>query len=394
MQIALFLLGFLLFIGLVLIHEFGHFYAAKRSGVKVLEFGLGFPPRAWAKRLKSGMLFSLNLLPLGGFVRLKGEHVAAKQPGSYGAAPLASKTKIMLGGVVMNLLAGLVLLTILAATGLPVVYDKSSAGQDQFTVARDTQISHDYVYIDEVQAGSPAASAGLKEHDILQSVTVSGHTLNVGSAQQLHELTKTLAGQVVTIGYKHEGQQRSANLQMLSQSVVQASLKSDQPKGYLGVSTTDLLVRRSTWSSPIVAVGITGQLVKLTAQGIWHALAGLGSLVAGGATGNTTARQNGQAEASNQAGGPVAVGVILWDSGSLGLSFVLVVIAVVSLTLAFINILPIPALDGGRLAVTYLYRLFKKPLKRSTEERIHGTGMAVLMVLFLLITIGDVKRYF
>lgn len=338
MQIALFLLGFLLFIGLVLIHEFGHFYAAKRSGVKVLEFGLGFPPRAWAKRLKSGMLFSLNLLPLGGFVRLKGEHVAAKQPGSYGAAPLASKTKIMLGGVVMNLLAGLVLLTILAATGLPVVYDKSSAGQDQFTVARDTQISHDYVYIDEVQAGSPAASAGLKEHDILQSVTVSGHTLNVGSAQQLHELTKTLAGQVVTIGYKHEGQQRSANLQMLSQSVVQASLKSDQPKGYLGVSTTDLLVRRSTWSSPIVAVGITGQLVKLTAQGIWHALAGLGSLVAGGATGNTTARQNGQAEASNQAGGPVAVGVILWDSGSLGLSFVLVVIAVVSLTLAFINI--------------------------------------------------------
>ena len=393
MQILLAGLGFLLFIGLVVIHELGHLYAARRGGVKVNEFGLGFPPRAWSRKLKSGMTLSLNWLPLGGFVRLKGEHDMDGRPGSFGAAPLATKVKIMLAGVTMNLIAGLVLLTLLAATGLPVLFNKDSSGQNQFTITRDTKLSSDYVYVEDIQPGSPAATAGLSNRDVIESISTPSQTLHITSSDDLHNTTPSLAGQTVWVTYKHNGAQRAASVKLLTQAQVEASQNTSNPKGYLGVSTTDLQVRRSTWSSPIVAVGLTGQLAELTAVGLWHAVSGLGSTVAGGATGNHQARENGQTEASSQTGGPVAVAAILWDNGALGINFVLVVIAVISLTLALINALPIPALDGGRLFVTLVFKLLKRPLKPETEDRIHGTGMIVLLFLFVLITIADVKRF-
>src|SRR5580698_876104 len=111
MTIFLLVLGLVLFIGLIVLHEFGHFIAARRSGVEVEEFGIGFPPGIWSKEMKKGYRLSINLLPLGGFVKLKGEHDADKTPGSFGAASLLSKTKIMLAGVGMNLLAAMVIFT-------------------------------------------------------------------------------------------------------------------------------------------------------------------------------------------------------------------------------------------------------------------------------------------
>lgn len=393
MQALLFVLGFLLFIGLILIHEWGHMRAARRAGVKVIEFGLGFPPRAWARKLKSGMIISLNWLPLGGFVRLKGEHATDNRPGSFGAAPLKAKTKIILAGVAMNLIAGMILLTILAATGLPVLINKASTGQDQFTISRDTKQIKNYVYIQNILPGSPAAQAGLSSRDIIETISTPQRSQAITSAATLRATTSEFAGQTVTITYKHNGQQKLATAPLLSNQAVNSSLNSTNPKGYLGVITADLQVRRSSWSSPIVAVGLTSQLAELTGKGLWHALSGLGSIFAGGITGNTQARQQGQTEASSQVGGPVAVATILWDNGALGVNFVLVIIAIISLTLALVNILPIPALDGGRLLLILIFRLMKKPLKPALEDRIHGTGMLVLLALFVLITIVDVKRF-
>ena len=393
MQVILFGLGFLLFISLILIHEWGHMRAARRAGVKVTEFGLGFPPRAWARKLKSGMTISLNWLPLGGFVRLKGEHSMDSRPGSFGAAPLKAKTKIILAGVAMNLIAGMVLLTILAATGLPVLINKTSVGQDQFTISRDTKLVKNYVYVRDILPGSPAAQAGLSNRDIIETISIPQRTRGITSAASLRATTSEFAGQTVAIAYKHSGKQKVTTATLLSEQVVNASLDSANPKGYLGVATADLQVRRSSWSSPIVAVGLTGQLTELTAKGIWNIFTGLGSILAGGVSGNTQARQHGQTEASNQAGGPVAVAAILWDSGALGFNFILVVIAIVSLTLALVNVLPIPALDGGRLFIIYLFKMLRKPLRPELEDRIHGTGMLVLLALFVLITIVDVKRF-
>src|SRR2546423_669124 len=112
MSVLLLILGLVLFLSLVIIHEFGHFVVARRNKVQVEEFGIGIPPRAWSRRLKSGLLFSLNWLPLGGFVRLKGEHDEDRSPGSFGAASLPAKIKIMLAGVTMNVLTAIVLFTI------------------------------------------------------------------------------------------------------------------------------------------------------------------------------------------------------------------------------------------------------------------------------------------
>src|SRR3954468_20380333 len=104
MQLLLFIFGVMMFAGLVLVHEFGHFIVARRNGVDVEEFGLGFPPRAMSKKTKNGMLLSMNWLPLGGFVKLKGEHDSDKAKGSFGAASLGAKTRILLAGVTANAL--------------------------------------------------------------------------------------------------------------------------------------------------------------------------------------------------------------------------------------------------------------------------------------------------
>src|SRR6185369_2836902 len=119
MSVFLLIIGILLFVGLVVFHEFGHFLAARRNGVEVEEFGIGFPPRAWKRTTKKGFVFSLNWLPIGGFVKLKGENDAATEKGSFGAARFRDKAKIMLAGVAMNLAAAFVIFTVLAVVGMP-----------------------------------------------------------------------------------------------------------------------------------------------------------------------------------------------------------------------------------------------------------------------------------
>lgn len=395
MQVLISILGFILFIGLVLVHEWGHFIAARRNGVDVEEFGLGLPPRALGKKTKSGMILSLNWLPLGGFVKLKGEHDADMRKGSLGAASLLAKTKIMLAGVTMNLIVGLVILTTLALTGMPRLVNKADYGQDQFSVKSDTKISRQEALLIYIEPDSPAAKAGIQNFDVITKVSGGSKTYTINTPEQLATATNSLAGQTVTLTYKHSGQTLTKNVVLRSDKEVNASLKTDNPKGHLGVEPYQLVFTRSTWSAPVVAVGFTGQLIELTAKGLGHALAGLGSIIAGTATGNHIARVNGQAEASSQVGGPVAIFKILSGSGSLGLAYMLAIIALISLTLAFMNVLPIPALDGGRLAVMLVSRgIFKRPISRSAEERIHGTGMAVLLALIALITVVDVKRFF
>src|SRR6266480_4743335 len=139
MSITLLLVGILLFIGLVVVHEFGHFIVARRNGVEVEEFGIFFPPRLYTRKTKAGWLFSINALPLGGFVRLKGEHDTDTEPGSFGAASLWTKSKIMSAGVVMNILTALVLFTILALIGMPKLVE------NQFSVKSDTKLSRQEV---------------------------------------------------------------------------------------------------------------------------------------------------------------------------------------------------------------------------------------------------------
>ncbi len=389
MQLALSVFAIFLFVCLVLIHEWGHFIAARRNGVEVEEYGLGLPPRMAGKRLKSGLLLSMNWLPIGGFVKLKGEHDNSTLQGSFGAANLRAKTKILLAGVTANFLVGVFLLTLVGWIGTPRLIP------NQFTVASDRHTLRQEVRAGYIQPGSPAERAGLQHQDTILSISYGGKTFPTSTPEQVHDATQQLAGKKVTLSYDHRGQTITKQTQLLSTKEVKASQNTDEPKGYLGFVPTQLQVDRYTWSAPVVAVGFTGQLIALTGQGLWHAVEGVGSIVAGAATGNQEARVHGQDQATSQVGGPVAIATILWGSGALGINFILWVIAIISLTLAFMNILPIPALDGGRLAmILYSRKVLRKPLSKATEERLTGAGMAFLLVLILLITVVDVRRFY
>lgn len=382
-------MAIILFIGLVVVHEFGHFIVARRNGVGVEEFGIFFPPRLYKRKMRGGWNFTINAIPLGGFVRLKGEHDSDTEPGSFGAATLSVKSKIMAAGVVMNLLTALALFTILALVGMPKLIN------NQFTVKSDTHLVTSKILIGYIEPGSPAANAGLRSQDQLTGIAQEGsRPVNVESVSKLPKVTKNFAGKTVKVFYVRGGYQRNAKLKLLSTKAVEASRKSDSPKHYLGISPQEFTIQRSTWSAPVVAIGFSAQVTALTFQGLGHALGGLGSLIAGAVTGNTTARQHGQTNASSQVSGPVGIFVILKQGSLLGYQYMLLIIGIISLTLAIMNILPIPALDGGRLWITLVARGFKRPLSAQLEETINLAGFLILISLIIVITLVDVKRFF
>ncbi len=238
--------------------------------------------------------------------------------------------------------------------------------------ARETLISY-------VEPGSPADKAGLRTQDEINDIAIAGHSpVSIDSAKNLPKITKNFAGKPVTVYYTRAGHNHEAHI----------TLRSSGSNGYLGVIPTDFSFQRSTWSAPVVAVGLSAQLTGLTFQGLGHALGGLGSLIAGAVTGNHTAREHGQTAASDQVAGPVGIIVILKNGSLIGYQFMLFIVAYISLMLAIMNILPIPALDGGRLWLTLIFRGLKRPLSARREEAINATGFALLLGLIILITIG------
>ena len=353
-------LGLVLFILLVVVHEYGHLIAAKRSGVEVEEFGIGFPPQAKVLTKKNGTTYTLNWLPLGGFVKLKGENDSATEKGSFGAASLGNKTKIIAAGVLMNFLAAAVIFTIIAFMGMPRLID------NQFQVKSDATVTKQEVFAGSVEKDSPASSSGLQAGDRINSI----NGVTITSGKQLREATTKSAGKTVEVVYTHEGTAQTKTV----------TLRNDPERGNFGVSPGEQTLVRSTWSAPIVGIGTTVQFSVET-------LRGLGSAIANLFTGHA-------AEAGQAVTGPVGIVVVLKDLAKQGLVFVLFLIGVISVSLAVMNLLPIPALDGGRLFVMYLFRIMKKPLTKETEERIHGTGMIVLLALAALITVVDIRRFF
>lgn len=365
MWIVLLVIGLLLFISLVVVHELGHFWAARRNGVEVEEFGIGFPPRAWSRKTKKGFIFSLNWLPIGGFVKLKGENDSASEKGSFGAASFGVKTKIMLAGVAVNLLVAFVLLTALAWLGMPQLVD------NQFTVDSDTSIVKNEVLVGYVEPGSPADDAGLQTRDQLLAVTANGHADAIQNAEQLPELTEKYAGQEVIITYERGGQELTAPVE----------LRGDDDDGApLGVAPAEYTLTQSTWSAPVVGAGLIGQFTGLTFQGLGTAVSAL--------------FQGDGARAAEQVAGPVGIVAVLKEGSLLGYQFVLLIVAIISLSLAIINVLPIPALDGGRFYMLLLARLFGKKMSRDMEERIVGASFIFLLLLIVLITVVDVRRFF
>lgn len=377
------IIGVIVLTILVVIHELGHALVAKKHGVVVEEFGVGFPPQAWSKKVPNSFLgknvtYSINWLPLGGFVKLKGENDSATKKGDYGSVNFWKKTQILLAGVVMNWITAAVLLSFLAAFGMPNIL------KDQFHIPSDAQFVQQPVELVAVSNDLPASKAGLQVGDKI--LRFAGQPLE--EPESLSNLAKDNAGKTVEIIYSRNNVEATTKVALREDN--------DDKKGYLGASPSQLELIRSSWSAPIVGVGLTAQMSWLTLQG-------LGDLLANSVTGlvmkfspNAADRESGNeklAVAGDSVAGPVGIfGVIFPAAGREGPTQVIMLAAIISLTLAVMNILPIPALDGGRWFVTALYKALRKPLTKEREEKIHGTGFLVLMALVVLITIADIGK--
>lgn len=371
------LIGVIVLVALVVVHELGHAIAARRSGVVVEEFGIGFPPKAWAKKLKNGVLFTLNWLPLGGFVKLQGEHDAATKKGDYGAATFWQKTKILFAGVVVNWAVAILLLTILAWTGLPKILP------DQFSIPSDTVTTTTPVTITNVVDGLPAEDAGFEDGDEIIAI----NDQPIISTTELIDETVALRGETVDVTYVRDGQEATTEVTLR-----------DAESGVFGAQLSQSETIHATWSAPIVGFGTTIQFTVVTLQGIGDLIVNFFGGLFMQLSSDESTREQGAANvdtAANSVAGPVGIlGVIFPAAGEAGLTQVVLLAAIVSLTLAVMNALPIPALDGGRWFVTAIYKVLRKPLKKDVEERIHGTGFMVLMGLIILVTIGDVGKLF
>ncbi|MCX6728796.1 MAG: M50 family metallopeptidase [Candidatus Saccharibacteria bacterium] len=370
--------GLLILVFLVTVHELGHAIVSRRNGVVVEEFGVGFPPRAWGKKLKNGTILTLNWLPLGGFVKLQGENDAANKKGDYGSATFLNKTKILFAGVFANWLVAAVLLTILALIGLPKVLP------NQFSVPSDTQTIAQPVEVSNLTPDYPAVKAGLKNGDSI--IRFAGQ--NVPTVDDLLHQIKSNAGKKVSVVYSRANVQNS----------VDVKLKQSGSKEIFGAGLGQREVIKSTWSAPIVGIGTTVQFTWVTLQGVGSLVGGLVHGLVSQLSPDSSVRQSASAElntVSSSVAGPIGIiGTIFPAAEQAGLVQLTFLTAIISLSLAVMNVLPIPALDGGRWATMVFFRLTKRKLTKEREEKIQTIGFSILMGLVILVTVADVAKFF
>lgn len=371
------IVGIIVLVILVTVHELGHGIVARRNGVVLEEFGIGFPPKAWSRKLKNGVVFSLNWLPLGGFVKLQGEHDSASKKGDYGAATYWQKTKILFAGVVVNWLVAVFLITILALVGLPKIIP------NQFSIPSDTQQQAGLVTLSSLVNNYPAANSGLKSGDKISSV----NNQPIKTVTQFITYTKANRGKTVSIQYIRDGKSQTASVTLRDTETATFGSRLSQQESI-----------RATWSAPIVGIATTGQFTWVTIQGLGQLVSNLVTGLVGQLSPDVSTRKDAStnlATAGGSVAGPIGIlGTIFPAASKSGPIEVIFLAAIISLTLAVMNVLPIPALDGGRWFVMTLYKLRKKKLTKEREEKIQAIGFTALMVLILVVTIGDVAKLF
>ena len=393
------IVGLLVLTALITLHELGHFFAARHSGVRVKEFGIGFPPRAIAwvrskpeKGKKKGkwhkidrkdwqkdqdsLIFSLNWLPIGGFCAMDGESDDETRPGTFGSVSFWKKTKILFAGVAMNWLTAFAILTILCWTGLPEILDH------QFTIPSDERLStSSAVTVEQVIPGSPADLAGFQPEDRILSI----NDTPIHTSSDVIDFNNAHAGETVTY--------------VLQDRNVEVALNSADSDYLLGITmSSPTLTRHYTWSAPVVAAGLTVQLTGETFRGLGQLVIDLVTGAARQISSDASVRAEGKEQISEATEGVSGiVGIIGGYFPNLitaGPTLIFLFMAVISISLACMNVLPTPALDGGRWFMIFLCRLRHKKLNKEKEQTIVARALIFLLILMGIITIMDIIKLF
>jgi regulator of sigma E protease len=356
--ITLFLFFFILG-SLVLVHEVGHFVTARLAGVRVLEFGIGFPPRAKILRTKGETLYTLNWLPIGGFVKLEGEDGDdGDDPRSFVRARLPVKVVILLAGVVMNLITAFLIFTVIAWVATPLV------GLRFF----------------EVQPSSPAAAAGLRAGDAI--LAVDGERFEFfGDSDVLTELRDS-AGETVTLTIERD----DGSVVDVPVALRPEEELSDE-RGPLGISSSDERPWQAHFFGPYAGrdlVAAAGVGASETMRWFGLILGGLGDLVT-----SFAANPTGPPPVSGPVGIATQIGEIFFGAGAI---MTLYVAGILSANLALVNSLPFPPLDGGRLLMIVLRSIFGARISLRAERLTYVVGFMFLFAFLIWITGFDLVR--
>lgn len=356
----------LIFIGmllvLVLVHEWGHFFVAKKAGCKVEEFGFGFPPRLLSKTWR-GTLYSLNLFPIGGFVKIEGENMEDSpadekpSPTSFASKSAMWRIAILSAGVGMNLLFAVLLLSIESAIGAPTLVTEKNAGT----------LTDIKTYTVEVAKDSPADAAGMQPYDHI--VSVEG--VKDPSLTAVQQITRDHAGKEMHMQIDRNGQDVAIT--------VTPRVNPPEGQGALGISLSETGLEKS----PIYLAPIKG--IERTGIMAWTILSQFGILIA-----KLFEHQSvGQALT-----GPIGIAIYTKQAVAMGLSYFLEFASMISINLAIINILPIPALDGGRILFVGIEKIVGRKRTAMVEQYAHTIGFVALIGLMIFITFKDIHHYF
>ena len=330
MTILLTILGLAL---LILVHELGHFLCAKLFNIRVDEFGIGFPPRVFGKKIGE-TLYSVNLLPLGGFVRLAGETVtpaALQDPRSFSAAPATARAIIVAAGVIVNIVAGWALIAAVLFVGTP-----------------------NAIVIDEVRQGTPAAIAGFRAGDVVNGFV---------EAKALTEFIQT-----------HKGGKIELNINRAGEPLVLTAMLSEE---VLGVVIADAgIPARGIIASVRDSAIITIETLIGVFRGLWQAAYSL--LVTGKLLEGLV--------------GPVGVFGIAGAAAKTGIIYFIQLLGMISINLAALNSIPFPALDGGRLLMIVIEKIKGSRLTPKFEIVANGIGVVLLMLFMIAVTVRDVGQ--
>ncbi|MEK7648919.1 MAG: M50 family metallopeptidase [Patescibacteria group bacterium] len=338
---------------LVLIHELGHFVAARIFGIHVEEFGFGFPPRVWG--IKRGpTLYSINALPLGGFVKLKGEDgtgTLSQDKDSFASRPWWQKLIVLAAGVFMNVVLTIVLFTVGYAIGMPHILDAEKLdGQ-----ARDAKIQITYI-----QQGSPAQKAGLAIGDVISQLDGVAQT----SIQDVQDYTRAHVEQSVTVTYIRGN---SVSTQQITPVILKETGKAGIGIGIARIGLVSYPLHIAFIKSLETTWGIAVMIVSTLGSALRHL-------------------------AFDNFVGPVGIASYTGTVAQLGITYLINLVGQLSMSLAIFNFLPIPALDGGRALFILIERVRRKSLNPAFENAIHVAGFMLLIALLILITIRDVTR--
>lgn len=359
------LIFFIILIILVISHEFGHFIVAKKSRIRVDEFAFGFPPRI-ASIKKGETKYSFNLLPLGGYVKIFGENPSEESISgpdskrSFINKPKRVQAFVLLGGVIMNFLLAWLLLAVSFMSGLPA--SVGSHGEQAIENAKLTII--------EVAPGTRAEQAGLLPGDKILKMQAGDIISSTPSIESMQYFIARHGEGEMTIIYERNG------AEMQSTIIEEENFKKGE-KPTIGVSLDMVGVLREPFHRALISgFKLTVNLTRATAVGLFDLIVNA---------------VRGTADFSSLSG-PVGIVGIIGDAASFGFAYLLSLTAIISINLVIINLIPFPALDGGRLLFLLIEKIKGSPIQPKVANVVNMVGFGFLMLLMVIITYHDIAK--